>query len=256
MSGLLMGRVALVSGAGGGVGRGIALALAAAGARVVIAARRGSTGEQTTDLIRSEGGQALSIETDIAQRRDVERAITAGVSAFGGLDIVVHNATSGYSGVPVRLEDIDDQRLDEEASIALDAAFYLARAAFPHLRDHGRGRFIVLTSVEGIHGGSVNPVYGLTKAGQRGFIKSLAREWGAARILVHGLTPAALTDAANEHFKRFPEARDKLITAIPVGRIGDPREDIGAAAVALCSDLMHYVTGQILNVNGGYYTAL
>lgn len=252
----LRGRVALVSGAGGGVGRGIALALAQAGAQVIVAARRAVTGEETVHLIHEVGGRALCIETDIANRDQVARTIAAGIDQFGRLDIVIHNAVSGRSGEPVRLEDIDAARLDEEAGIALDGAFHLARAAFPHLRDHGRGRFVVLTSVEGVHGGSVNPVYGLTKAGQRGFVKALAREWGPYRINVHGLTPAALTDSAREHFRRFPEAEAKVTAAIPLGRMGDPQGDIGAAAVALCGDDLHFVTGQIFNVNGGYYTAL
>lgn len=256
MSDTLQNRVALVSGAGGGVGRGIAQALAAAGARVVVAARRAATGEETVRLIREANGHALCVETDIARRDHVEHAIAAGITEFGRLDIVIHNAVSSLSGVPVRLEDIDAARLDEEAGIALDGAFYLARAAFSHLRDHGRGRFVVLTSVEGVHGGSVNPVYGLTKAGQRGFVKALAREWGPHRINVFGLTPAAMTDSAREHFRRFPEAEARVTAAIPLGRMGDPQGDIGAAAVALCGDDLHFVTGQILNVNGGYYTAL
>lgn len=249
-------RIALVSGAGGGVGRGIALALAQAGARIIVAARRAATGLETVRLIREAGGHALCVETDISRRIPVEQAVAAGVAEFGRLDIVVHNAVSGLSGVPVQLEDIDAARLEEEAGIALDGAFFLARAAFPHLRDHGRGRFIVLTSVEGVHGGSVNPVYGLTKAGQRGFVKALAREWGPHRINVYGLTPAALTDSAREHFRRFPDAEARVTAAIPLGRMGDPQSDIGAAAVALCGDDLHFVTGQILNVNGGYYTAL
>lgn len=253
---LLHGRTALVSGAGGGVGRGIALALATAGAHIVVAARRETTGSETAALIRQQGGNAICVETDIARREDVENAIARCVEKFGGLDIVVHNATSGFSGAPIALEDINDARLEAEASIALDGAFFLARAAFPHLRDHGHGRFIVLTSVEGVHGGSINPVYGTVKAGQRGFIKSLAREWGQYNILVNGINPAALTDAAEEHFKRFPEALAKVNAAIPLGRMGDPRADIGGAAVALSSDMMRFVTGQIINVNGGFFTAL
>lgn len=256
MSPSLLNRVALVSGAGGGVGRGIALALAQAGARVIVAARRAATGQETIRLIREAGGQALCVETDISRRTPVEKAVAAGVAEFGRLDIVVHNAVSGLSGTPIQLENIDAARLEEEAGIALDGAFFLARAALPHLRDHGRGRFVVLTSVEGVHGGSVNPVYGLTKAGQRGFVKALAREWGPHRINVYGLTPAALTDSAREHFRRFPDAEAKVTAAIPLGRMGNPQSDIGSAAVALCGDDLHFVTGQILNVNGGYYTAL
>lgn len=256
MKALLRGRTAIVTGSGGGVGRGIALALAAEGANVVIAARRAITGEETAALIRGEGGVARCIETDIAQRPAVDALVAQTLSAFGSLDIVVHNATSGLSGVPVALEDIDEARLEAEASVALDAAFYLARAAFPFLRDHTRGRFVVLTSVEAVHGGTMNPTYGTVKAGQRGFIKALAREWGPFGILVNGVNPAALTESAAEYFKRFPDAKETLLGALPLQRIGDPRSDIGAAVVALCSDYTRFVTGQIINVNGGFFTGV
>lgn len=257
---LLAGRVALVTGAGGGVGRGIALALAAAGAKVVVAARRAATGDETVALIAAAGSeapssQALCIETDIAVRAQVERAVVATVAAFGGLDIVVHNASSGLSGVPVAIEDVDDERWEDESRIALDAVFFLARAAFSHLHVSGHGRFIVLSSVQGIVGGAMNPVYATVKSAQRGFVKALAREWGPSGITVNGINPAAMTPASEEHFRRSAEAYRTTLASIPLGRMGDAQRDIGGAAVALCCDCSAYVTGQIVNVNGGLHTA-
>ena len=102
----------------------------------------------------------------------------------------------------------------------------------------------------------MNPTYGTVKSGQRGFVKALAREWGPFGILVNGVNPAAMTDSAEEHFKRFPETREKLLAAVPLRRIGDPRNDIGAAVVALCSDYTRFVSGQIINVNGGFFTGV
>src|SRR5262245_21583049 len=97
---LLANRTALVTGAGGGVGRGIALALAAAGASVAIAVRRGATGDETVRLIEKEGGAAISVEADVSRHMDVERAVVSAAQRFGGLDIMVHNASSGLSGIP------------------------------------------------------------------------------------------------------------------------------------------------------------
>jgi NAD(P)-dependent dehydrogenase (short-subunit alcohol dehydrogenase family) len=254
--GLLDGRTAIVTGAGGGIGRGLALALAAAGANVVIAARRAMTGDETLALIQAEGGRAISVPTDVARRAQVEAAVSAAVSTFGGLDIVIHNASSGQSSVSTPCEDIDDARWDEQYAIALDAAFYLAQASFRYLRDTGRGCFIILTSAQALHGGSMNPIYAAVKSAQRGMVKALAREWGPHDVVVNGIAPAAETEATKAHFARHPQLRDQILSTIPLRRLGDMREDIGSAIVAMCSDHMRFVTGQVLPVDGGVYTAL
>jgi NAD(P)-dependent dehydrogenase (short-subunit alcohol dehydrogenase family) len=253
---LLQGRIAIVTGAGGGIGRGLAQALAAAGANVVIAARRASTGDETRALIDAEGGSAISVQTDVARRADVEAAVKAAITTFGGLDIVVHNASSGQSSVPTKCEEIDDARWDEQYAIALDAAFYLAQASFAHLRDTGRGRFIILSSAQALHGGAMNPIYASVKNAQRGMVKALAREWGPHNITVNGIAPAAETDATKAHFERHPQLRQQILSVIPLRRLGDMRDDIGGAIVALCSEHMRFVTGQVIPVDGGAYTAL
>jgi NAD(P)-dependent dehydrogenase (short-subunit alcohol dehydrogenase family) len=253
---LLAGRTAIVTGAGGGVGRGIAQALAAAGANVVIAARRALTGNETLAQIQAEGGSAIVVETDVAQRAAVDAAVAATLQAFGGLDIVVHNAASGHSGRPTKCEEITDADWDEQSAIALDAAFYLARASFTHLRGTGRGRFIILSSAQALHGGAMNPIYASVKSAQRGMAKALAREWGPHDITVNAVAPAAETDAAKLYFERNPQIRDKIMSLVPMRRLGEVQADIGGAIVALCSDHMRFVTGQTIPVDGGAYTAL
>lgn len=256
LSPLLAGRTALVTGAGAGVGRGVALALASAGANVVIAARRAATGAETAALITAEGGRALNLAVDVSDRGQVIRAIDDGVAHFGGLDIVVHNASSGLAGKPTKLDDITDAIWDEQCGVGLDATYYLAHAALPYLRDHGRGRFLVMSSAQGLHGGAMNPAYPAVKNGMRGLVKALAREWGRHGILVNAVAPAALTDAAAGYFERNPEIRAKIMGGIPLGRMGDSRGDIGAAVVAMCSDHWRYVTGLTIPVDGGNYSAL
>jgi len=127
----LEGRVALVTGAGGGVGRGIALALAAAGAKVTIAARRAATGDETAELIRKEGGSALSVQTDVARREEVERAVARTVETYGALDIMIHNASSGLSGMPAQLGEISAQAWTSSWPWAWTAACTVPR---PRLR--------------------------------------------------------------------------------------------------------------------------
>lgn len=255
VSGLLAGRVALVTGASGGVGRGLARALALAGAQVVVAARSPAGGQETVDLIAAEGGRALFVETDVSDASAVARAVDQAVTQFGGLDIVIHNAASTLSK-STPLEEIDAGLWAEQAGVSLDALHHLAHAALPHLRDTGRGRFLILSSAQGQHGGAMNPAYTALKAAQRGFVKALAREWGQHDIVVNALAPAALTDAAKAYLEADPERTREAMKSFPLGRMGDMRDDIGPAAVAMCSDLWRYVSGQTVNVDGGYYTAL
>ena len=256
MQALLAGRTAIITGAGGGIGRGLAQALGAAGANVIVAARRAETGDETCGLIAAEGGRALCVAGDVADGHHVRRVVDAALQHFGGLDIVVHNASSGQSSVPTPCEDIDEPRFDEQYGVALDAAFHLAQAAFEPLKASGRGRFIILSSAQALHGGAMNPVYAAVKNAQRGLAKALAREWGPHGITVNAIAPAAETDATKVYFERNPQIRAQILGTIALRRMGEMREDIGGAVVALCSDLMRFVTGQIIPVDGGAYTAL
>ena len=254
---LLAGRVALVTGAGAGIGRGIAQALAAAGAHVAVTGRRLSTCEESAQAIKAEGGSALALEADVGDAAAVERAVAATVERFGRLDIVVQNANAGGdSSHPMALEDVTEADWMRQARVAWDGSLHCARAALPHLKNSSHGRFIVLGSAFGLHGAAMNPVYAALKGGDRGFVKSLAREWGPHGITVNAIEPAAMTEPAEVFFSQNPAVRDAFIRMFPLGRMGQPRDDIGRAVVALCSDLMGYVSGQNLPVDGGLYTAL
>ncbi|WP_053136183.1 SDR family NAD(P)-dependent oxidoreductase [Pseudomonas sp. MIACH] len=256
MTRVLDGETVLVTGAGGGLGRGIALAMAEVGARVVIAARRGSTGEETAQLIRAEGGEALAIETDVTSLEGMRQAVTAAVSHFGGLDILVHNATHGASGHPKNLEDFADDDWDNQLAVDLVGAHNCAVAAFDALHATGCGRLILLCSAFGLHGAALNPGYAASKGAIRGLTKALAREWGPFGITVNAVSPAALTPAAEAFFAMNPVLRDQYIANFPLGYMGREREDVGRAITALCNPNLSYVTGQIIQVDGGLYTAV
>jgi NAD(P)-dependent dehydrogenase (short-subunit alcohol dehydrogenase family) len=252
----LAGRTALITGAGGGVGRGIALELAAAGASVVIVARRGATGEETARLVRAEGAQALSVEGDVTRLEDMHNAVEATLERFGSLDILVHNATHGASGHPKLLQDFEDADWDAQVAVDLAGAHHCALAGYEALRTSGQGRMILLCSTFGLHGAALNPAYAAIKGGIRGLTKALAREWGPQGITVNAISPSALTAASAAFFELNPALRDSYIANFPLGRMGDERQDIGQAVASLCGPGMGYVTGQVIQVDGGLYTAV
>jgi 3-oxoacyl-[acyl-carrier protein] reductase len=256
----LQGRTALVTGAGGGsggVGRGIALALAAEGANVVVAARRKVTGEETASLIAREHGNAFVCQCDVSVRADVETAVSAAISEYGGLDIVVHNAYDHKAAqAAFALEAITDADWHAQASVGLDAAYFLAQAALPHLKRAARGSFIMLGSLAGFHGAANNPVYAAFKGSYRGFVKALAREWASNNITVNAINPLAVADSTEFFSKMDAQVVAQILRNIPMGRFGRPREDIGRAVVAICSDDCSFITGQSIQVDGGVYTAV
>jgi 3-oxoacyl-[acyl-carrier protein] reductase len=248
-------RVVVITGANRGVGRGLALAFAAAGARVVAGARDVEGGHAVVAEIRERGGDATFARCDVTVRADVEAAVETAVKTFGGVDVMVHNAVSVQSSEPHDVARAPVELWDEHASVSIGGVYRCAVAAYPQLREHN-GCLLVLTSPAGINGSAKLPFYAAVKGAQRGFVKSLAREWGPEGIRVNGLAPLAATPALGRAFKSDPTMQARLDSIVPLRRYGDPEHDIGPAAVFLCSDDARYVTGQTLVVSGGRLTSL
>ncbi|MEM9202078.1 MAG: SDR family oxidoreductase [Actinomycetota bacterium] len=254
MTGLLDGRVAIVTGAGQGVGEGIARALADAGAAVVIAARRAENGEPAAAAIQALGHTATFVRCDVTSEVDVDAAIDHAVEAHGGLDIVVHNAVSP-PGPPAPVQDVDPEIITAQIATSTTATFLLARAAHHHLAAR-QGTMILLTSPAGMEGSGNLPIYATVKGAQRGILKSLAREWGPDGIRVNAIAPVAWTPAMTTATDANPTLQARLEARTPLGRIGDPETDIGPVAVFLASDMARHMTGQTLAVDGGRYLGL
>ena len=252
--GLLDGRTAIVTGAGDGVGRGIAEAMAAQGANVVVAARRVENGEPTAAAIRAAGHEAVCVRTDVTRRDDLEHVVAATIDRYGGLDCVVHNALAG-TGPPGELQDLTPLHWTNMAETCLRASFDCAQVAHPHLQATG-GSYILLTSSAGVEGSPYLPLYGMAKAAQRGFAKSLAREWGPDGIRVNLISPVAMTPAMERAYEENPVLEQRLVGRTPLRRIGEPTADIGGVAVFLASDLARFVTGQTVTADGGSFMGL
>jgi NAD(P)-dependent dehydrogenase (short-subunit alcohol dehydrogenase family) len=252
---LLEGRTAIVTGAGQGVGEGIARALAAAGANVVVAARRAETGEPVAEAIRQLGGTAVCLPCDVAVRDDIDAVVSRTVHRFGGLDIMVHNALSPVGGV-FTVQDAPDDTWSGLMATAVRASFSCAQASFAALKASGRGAYILITSPAGIEGSGDRAVYGAVKGAQRGFAKSLAREWGPHGVRVNLIGPVAMTPAMEKAYVANPELESRLVNRTPLRRVGDAEADIGSVAVFLASDMSRFMTGQTLIADGGGFLGL
>jgi 3-oxoacyl-[acyl-carrier protein] reductase len=242
--------VVVVTGASGGVGRGIALACGVAGWSVWVAARRAAESEAVAREVDAAGGRGRFVPCDVADAGSVERAIAAVVAADGRLDGVVHNATSGLSPKPATLRAVSLTDVRDHVAVSLRGAYLLARAAHPHLRA-SRGALLVLTSEAGFEGKARLPVYAAAKAAQRGLVRALAREWGADGIRVNCLAPLAASPAMERAFALDPAMSARVLGRNPLGALGDPVADVGAAARFLLSPDARYVTGHTLMADGG-----
>jgi len=248
----LTGHSILVTGAAQGVGRGIALAAAADGAAVAVTARRIGTAQAVADEIAARGGRAVALTCDVGNRASVEAAIADTIGTFGKLDGLVHNAVSGYSSEPVAIEDVPDDNWADQLRVSFRGTFYCAQAAFPALRE-SRGTLVVLTSNAGIEGNPSLAPYSAMKGAQRGFVKSLAREWGPLGIRVNGIAPVALTPAMDKFFELHPHMAPVISNRAALGRIGDCETDIGSGVVFLLGEQSRFVSGQTLILTGGAY---
>lgn len=254
MTAALDDRVVLVTGGGAGIGRALCLACAGAGAAVVVTGP-GENGGQTAEMVTAQGGRAVFVRGDVTVAADVEAAVAVGVERFGGLDAVVHNATSRRSSVVETIDQISAASWSDHVAVSLRGAYHCARAALPQLR-HRQGRLLLMTSPAALEGSVALPAYAAVKGALRGLAKSLAVEWGPLGITVNCLSPLARTPALENAYKENPALEPRLRQVVPLGRVGDPEEDIAPVVVFLLGAGGRYVTGQTIVVDGGRYTGL
>jgi 3-oxoacyl-[acyl-carrier protein] reductase len=246
--------VVLVTGGGAGLGRALCLACADAGAEVVVTSP-GDNGQETSALVTARGGTAVFVRTDVTVDAEVEAAVAVAVERFGALDAVVHNATSRLSSVVQTIDDLGDDAWTDHVAVSLRGAYHCARAALPHLRAR-RGRFLVMTSPAALEGSVALPAYGAVKGALRGMVKSLAVEWGPLGITVNCVSPLARTPALDNAYRENPALEPRLRRVVPLGRVGDPDDDIAPVIVFLLGDGARYITGQTIVVDGGRFTGL
>lgn len=249
--GLLTNKVALITGAGGGIGRGVARRFAREGAAVVIAEIDEKSSAEVALELEALGGQALFVRTDVMEKASVLAAVDAAVGHFGGLDILINNA---FVPTPnVRFEDKTDEMLEQTLTSTIKASWWAMHAALPHMRNRGGGKIVNFYSIDTEIGAWLHADYNTAKAGILGLTRSAAAEWGRFNITVNAIAPTAMGATFHKLAAENPGFAERAAAMRPLGRCGDPEEDIGPAVVFLSSDLSRYVTGEAMHVDGGLH---
>jgi 3-oxoacyl-[acyl-carrier protein] reductase len=243
----LTGKSALVTGGSRGIGRACCLTLASAGARVCVNYRvEAPSAELAVEEIENAGGEAFALAADVSRREEAEMLVDETVHRFGSLDILVDNAGI-WKGSPV--DEMSDDEWGEMLAINLTGTFLCTRAAVPVMKEARSGRIINISSTAGQRGEAFHSHYAATKGAVISFTKSLAVELAPHGITVNCVAPGWVATDMSQESLLGPE-RDAILATIPLGRVARPEEIAGAVAF-LASDLATFVTGEILNVNGG-----
>jgi 3-oxoacyl-[acyl-carrier protein] reductase len=241
------GRVALVTGASQGIGRACALALAAGGAQVALAARQEEKLAAVAKEIEAAGGQAAGFRMDVSNEEEVKSAVKAAIDRFGKIDILVNNAGITKDTLLLRMKRSE---WDSVMQTNLSGAFFCTQAVTSSMLRQRWGRIINITSIFGETGQAGQANYAASKAGLIGFTKAVARELASRNITVNAVAPGYIETAMTEGLA--PELKAKVNDMIPLGRAGTDAE-VAHAVAFLAAEEAAYITGHVLNVNGGMY---
>jgi 3-oxoacyl-[acyl-carrier protein] reductase len=249
----LKGKIALVTGASTGIGAAVAKAFAARGMRVAVHYNRSAgPAQEVVDAITAAGGEAFALQGDVRDSEAIRRVVRETTARWGGLDILVNNAGSLVKRVPIA--EFDDALFDEILHINARSVLAFCREVVPLMRAKGRGGSIInVSSVAARHGGGPGAYL---YAGAKGFVstatRGLAKELATERIRVNAVAPGVIQTPFHDQFST-PQMLESFKATIPMARIGDPDDCVGAFLYLASEQLSGYVTGQILEVNGGQY---
>jgi 3-oxoacyl-[acyl-carrier protein] reductase len=243
----LTGKVALVTGAAQGIGKAVALLLAQRGADIIISDINLEKAEETSKEIATLGRRTMAIRANVAVVEEVEKMVQAIIERFGQIHILINNAGIARDKLLLRMTEEDwDLVLD----INLKGTFNCTKAVIRYMSKQRYGKIVNIASVVGEMGNAGQANYSASKAGVIGFTKTIAREFASRGINVNAIAPGYIVTPMTEV---LPEkAKEDLKRMIPMERLGQP-EDVAQAAFFLVSEASNYITGQVINVNGGIY---
>ena len=248
----LASRVSIITGASSGVGRATAILFAREGSKVVVSDIADAGGQATVEAIKAAGGEAIFLHADVSRSQDVESLIRKTKERFGKIDIILNSA--GVMQKTISLEDIDEALWERIYAVNVKGIFLMAKFAVPAMKEAGKGVIINIASISGVRPRLKTCAYASSKAAAIHLTKAMALELARFNIRVNVINPVAVdTPMLAGIMPEGPagaEARKKLLSTIPLGRVATP-EDIAYAALYLASDESIMVTGACLDVDGG-----
>jgi 3-oxoacyl-[acyl-carrier protein] reductase len=243
----LTGKVALITGAAQGIGKAVALLLARNGADIVVSDINLEKAEETAKEIESIGSKAIAIKVNVASLNEVEQMVEAVLEKLGKIDILVNNAGITRDKLILRMTEED---WDVVLDVNLKGTFNCTKAVVRHMAKQRSGKIVNIASVTGEMGNAGQVNYSASKAGVIGLTKTIAREFAQRGINVNAIAPGFIVTPMTEV---LPEKqKEELKRLIPMERLGKP-EDVAEAVLFFVSEESNYITGQVLNVNGGIY---
>ncbi|MDC1013996.1 SDR family oxidoreductase [Gammaproteobacteria bacterium] len=235
-------KTALITGSGQGVGEGIARAISSYGANVCLVGRTFSKVEAVADDINKQGGSAIAIECDVKNNDSIVNAINTTISNFNSLNILVNNAQE--------VLDVTDESFINGWNSGPLATFRFMKASYPYLK--GDGKVINLASSSALRPDSNSyGAYAAVKESIRSLSRAAAVEWGPDNILVNCIMPLAKSSGMDWWMNEYPDEANEFLKTIPLGRVGDCKDDIGQAVCHILSDGMNYITGSTIMLDGG-----
>lgn len=243
-------RVAVITGAGEGLGRGIARRFAAEGARIAIGDINADLGASAADeLVADFGADVVALEIDVRRKDDDLALVEEARERWGTVDILVNNAWGGATICGV--EEKTDEQMLHGINLALLGPFWLMQATYPLMKAQRWGRIVNMCSMAGTNAFAGTLEYNAAKEGLRALTRTAAREWAPYGIVANAVCPGGRGGNLQRRFLEHPELEAQLAENNPMGRIGDPEDDVAPAVVFLASEDARYVTGNTLFVDGG-----
>jgi 3-oxoacyl-[acyl-carrier protein] reductase len=243
----LLGKVALVTGAAQGIGKAIALLLAEKGADVVVSDINVEKAQETAREVEEKGRKSMALKVNVADPDEVEQMVETIIEKFSRIDILVNNAGITRDKLLLRMSSED---WDAVLDVNLKGVFNCTKSVIKYMSKQRSGKIVNIASVVGLMGNVGQANYAASKAGVIGFTKTVAREFAQRGININAIAPGYIQTPMTEV---LPEkVKEELMRLIPMGRLGQP-EDVAQAVLFLVSEASNYVTGQVLNVNGGIY---
>jgi NAD(P)-dependent dehydrogenase (short-subunit alcohol dehydrogenase family) len=251
-SGVLAGKVAVITGAATGIGRASALLFVRAGARLALADVHGPGLERTVADAREAGGEVASTVVDLARPEDCATAVEAAVRAFGRLDVLLNNAAVGTMVVGGTVETITVEHWDLAQDVNVRAMYLVSRAAVPHLRQAGGGAIVNIASISAFRGSTERPshAYAASKGAVLSLTRAMAASYGRDRIRVNAICPGTIRTRLTADILEQVARAAREGRGIPLGRVGEP-EDIAHCALFLASDAASFISGSHIVVDGG-----